>query len=780
MGRAAFLALFITICFASGASAAGSPLLPQTVPVTRKAVDERVAALVEQIWKQQNAEGHWDQLRGRPIPAPGNPNDPLLHGSRGGTTALALLALHAAGQKEEDPRFKKALKWLVEQPWTGTYFRGLRAALYGQLKDPSFHKLLKGPECRFLLNSLLGDGMFTYDPPTVDRTKSRGGDFSNTQYGILGMWAAADAGAEIPAKDWDLVERAYLESICPDGGWAYRRGVSDAHNPRAPVRAEARAYGSMTVAALATLFVIWEKHYIIPDGDCRGRVNPDLIKAIEGGLDWMTKNYSASENPGRKEWNFFYYCYGMERVGVASGVKYFGKHDWYREVVSNYLNGKVRPHDLHDESWMLLFLSYGRAPVAFNKLNYGLGWNAHPRDLAGLCKQLSRNYERHHNWQIMPITANQDELHDAPILAMSGSSGFTLKPDDVKKIRTYLLRGGTLFAEAIGGSSTFTASVRKLCQQMFASLEMVPLSQDHLLYSAHFRLAKGQPRLFALNDGVRLMVILSPGDIGCQWQRGAVATAAANFEFGDNLIAYASDRGELWSKEESYWPVDLGKKPAQNVTIGRIVYGGLKAENVWNPSGGSGWQRLDILSRNAGGPGIATTNVDLSEAVEPKAVPIMHLTGTVSINLSDEAKKNLKAYIAAGGLLLVDAAGGKQLFADSFTSQAEELLGGKLVQLPADALPFLDKIGESGKLWYRHRENLPRVLRSLDAMGLSVGQPAQWNVIYLPCDLTYALNGAPALEPIGLDTRTAEQFAAALISWRTGVNVPASVAAAGD
>ena len=60
----------------------------------------------------------------------------------------------------------------------------------------------------------------------------------------------------------------------------------------------------------------------------------DLIRpnrrAIARGLQWMDRHFSASENPVRLR-DYYYYMYGVERVGLASGMKHFGGHDWYAE-----------------------------------------------------------------------------------------------------------------------------------------------------------------------------------------------------------------------------------------------------------------------------------------------------------------------------------------------------------------------------------------------------------------------------------------------------------------
>ena len=77
-----------------------------------------------------------------------------------------------------------------------------------------------------------------------------------------------------------------------------------------------------------------------------------------------------------------YTLYGLERVGLASGFKYFGTHDWYRELAASLIdqqsnngawtemgdmrrrfnlpNGPITSRDLEQTAYTLLFLSRGR------------------------------------------------------------------------------------------------------------------------------------------------------------------------------------------------------------------------------------------------------------------------------------------------------------------------------------------------------------------------------------------------------------------------------------
>jgi len=98
-------------------------------------------------------------------------------------------------------------------------------------------------------------------------------------------------------------------------------------------------------------------------------------------MDAAVKHISDNFNPKP---NDQYYGYGIERVGVASGLKFFGTHEWYRElaeglVKSQNADGSWTPNFYAGQGnsvtiptcYAMLILARGRNPVLINKLDYG-------------------------------------------------------------------------------------------------------------------------------------------------------------------------------------------------------------------------------------------------------------------------------------------------------------------------------------------------------------------------------------------------------------------------
>ncbi|MCG3180488.1 MAG: hypothetical protein BIFFINMI_02850 [Phycisphaerae bacterium] len=736
-------------------------------PLSDELVDEAIAKAIKHIWSQQDPkEFSWEGTNYAQWKKEFDPKVWTGYNGPGcftGGSALTLLALTKAGESQEQERFRKAMEFIAQIQPTQTYARGLRAALWSSLDPFKARTELMKQEGEWLLNAAYADGTFGYySPPNMDIRKKLSGprDLSNTQYGILGLWFLSDAGAEIPDSYWETILKTLCKLQCDDGGWGYGIGPNQ------------KSTHSMTMAAMASLFLVWDKLYT---QRCDQKPDPAMLHAIRRGGEWMNKQFAAVP---QGEWRY-YAMYGTERVGVASGMKYLGGKNWYDQGARFLLwsqkdNGSWDPmghnnvaHKVLNTCYALLFLSYGRAPVVFNKLAYGdlSNWDSRPRDLARLTAWMGKRFEKLFNWQVMPIDRPIEELRDAPILLMSGRQAIQLNDEQKDKLREYTLGGGLLLGEAADNNTAFVGAFRKLMTDLFPELEMVELPKDHPIYTVQFPLgaaARGQrplPAMFALSNGIRTMALLSTGDLGCTWQRHDVVRGEAYFNFAANLMQYVSDRGTgLRGRGQSYMTLDEGFKPAATITVGRLVWG---SKWQWNPEP-QAWKRMDIVLRNAHLAGVATKDLDFKAAVNPADVPLVHLTGVGPIVLTEEQQKNLQAYLKGGGLLLADAAGGSKAFADSFTRLMETA---QCPLVPA-VTPLNESVGQGGKVWMRHVDNLPKLLRPLQVMAHRDND--RWDVLFLPYDLTAAMTGYSNVEPVGLTPESADLFVKALLQWKFG------------
>ncbi len=175
-----------------------------------------------------------------------------------GRYALCVYALLQAGLAIDDPELGTSspfmqglLDHMKRFPMTNrfaTYDRSLRAsalAVYGRESD---QELLEKDK-QWLLASEVG-GAYDYTmPPKGTTVDKMAWDNSNCQYGVLGVWAAVQAGLFVPDKYWTDVEQHWLTSRDPDGGWQYRT--------------QAASNLTMTCAGITTLCVTAEQLELI-------------------------------------------------------------------------------------------------------------------------------------------------------------------------------------------------------------------------------------------------------------------------------------------------------------------------------------------------------------------------------------------------------------------------------------------------------------------------------------------------------------------------------------
>src|SRR5262249_27580825 len=132
---------------------------------------------------------------------------------------------------------------------------------------------------------------------TYSELKSHPGDGSNTQYALLGLNAASEAGVPVPADVWAL-SRQYWE-MCQraDGGWNYHP-----HD-------RAQSYASMTCAGVSSLIITGLKRFqgqetLVGEAirDCgKVGVNPKL----RAGIDWLSAHFRVGENfPSGQLWRY--------------------------------------------------------------------------------------------------------------------------------------------------------------------------------------------------------------------------------------------------------------------------------------------------------------------------------------------------------------------------------------------------------------------------------------------------------------------------------------------
>lgn len=768
-----FVLLFLAMLTALAVPARGENATPEQV---EKAIKKAIAYLYA---RQKN--GNWEQAN-QP-----DRNRKQAHQSPegwqwGGSTAIATCALLYAGESPQDPRLKPAIHWLANAEMYGIYALGFRCQVWGMMPENAEVRKAALRDKQYLLYAIYSPGSNKQNQENLgfypyyrfnDQPGGDGGDWydhSVSQYGVLGMWAISQLNIEIPDVYWQLVERAWKGHQYDNGGWSYKLDLNKRESTL-----------SMTAAGLATLFITQEMLHSNEGLNCQGnRSDPN----IEAALKWVSKNFEnyKSNEP-------YYALYGSERVGVASGYKYFGKLNWYQEG-ANFLVSKQKEdgswgddaaeHNerrIPDTCFGLMFLSRGRAPVMMNKLEYAIdtrgdkarpaSWDQRPRDAANISRWTGRQIERDLNWQIVNLSGPVSELHDAPILYMSGKEAINFNEEQLGKLRKFVEQGGLIVGNADCSNAVFANSFRKLGSKLFPMYEFREIPADHPIFThEQFKRPHWRPSPFlqGLSNGAREMMLLFPKDDPAKmWQvrtfRGPNAEPLA--QIMANVFLYSVDMKNLRNKGESYLiEPEKNITPARKIKVARLQYAG-----NWDPEPG-GWRRLAAYLRNKHKIEAQIETVELGKG-KLSGYSVAHLTGTTKLVLSEAQKAELKKFVAGGGTLIVDACGGSPAFALAAEAQLNALFGDgrTLAILPPGHAVF--KSGEKlENVEYRRwaRRQLGN-LRTPRLRGIEKGGAVK--VFYSAEDLSVGLVGQPVDGIYGYEPQTATSMMTDILLYAT-------------
>ncbi|MBE7492606.1 MAG: hypothetical protein HS108_12725 [Planctomycetes bacterium] len=370
-------------------------------------VERAIALGVERLWKQRSAEGLW----------------PYGNHTRGGT-ALSLLALLMCDVPADDERIVESFRKLKDLPLDCIYDVGVSLmaleARYITVEErrsflssdkPVTLKRDLSPEDRAEMERLVAwivanrndtNPFWNYkkEPPVAPATTQRF-DFSCTQYAILGLAAAQRCNVRIPpgitkkfvdetlkmqAANGPKVRRVISFTPPKDaqrgkGKSTYSTKTVEARGFHYSVKATwdkyqdtTTAYGSMSASGVTILMVGLEIADGMNEADFKAEFTSKALfqqwektvqDAIECGLAWHEYWFSVTRNPVYwRNW-YYYYMYGLERVGMLAAIKFMGEHNWYYEGCCPLLALQDKDGGwggATDTSFALLFLKKGTVP----------------------------------------------------------------------------------------------------------------------------------------------------------------------------------------------------------------------------------------------------------------------------------------------------------------------------------------------------------------------------------------------------------------------------------
>jgi hypothetical protein len=283
---------------------------------------------------------------------------------------------------------------------------------------------------------------------------------------------------------------------------------------------------------------------------------------------------------------------------------------------------------------------------------------------------------------------------------------------------------------------------------------------------------KKLPKIDAMGNGSRLLIVLIPSDdIARSWQkRDATKPEAA--QFIANLFMYTSDKSKSQYKGQNHIVrADPKITPATKVQVARLKYAG-----NWDPEPG-GWKRLAAVMHNQDNVALQTQVVEL--ATQPlDGFKVAHLTGTTKFAFPDAETKALQAFVKAGGLLVIDACGGASDFDVAATAELAKVFPAEAVQLATPLKPtsklFTESTGAGGANAAAPLQPKYRTYTLLklgpDAAGFrlkGIETDGKLQILYSSEDLSTGLVGAPTDGILGYDPATATDVLRRVILLKT-------------
>ena len=326
------------------------------------------------------------------------------HGRSGaGETALLALALIKAEVPASDSALQGAMA-TVRAQFDGTSYRSSTAAneVYTAAviamalsnADAVGYKREIDSVAGFLISKQNPNGSWDYTSRTA-------GDTSISQYAVLGLWEAENAGASVAPGVWDRAASWYLSTQASGGSWTYHRDEGTGGDT---VSMTAAGVGSLLICArqLAPYRTVVTPVNplltpLIPESERKryaAEASPQRIaQAIRSGIGWIGANFATGQPIFGT--STLYGLYGIERIGALADQETLGRVDWFKEgrrfIASTQAQNGGFTNGFGDgpcTCWAILFLTKSTAKtlrkIQVRRLGAGtlIGGRGLPSDLS--------------------------------------------------------------------------------------------------------------------------------------------------------------------------------------------------------------------------------------------------------------------------------------------------------------------------------------------------------------------------------------------------------------
>lgn len=593
----------------------------------------------------------------------------------GGLTALVLRAARAADVDANDPMFVSSMETMLRVQPEWTYALAMRLALLAEVDANAYTETIAADAARLrtIQNSTTGGWGYGSGHPTTMQDRSYV-DSSNTLLAVSALADAAAGGFTVPEETRNRAIHFWTYSQNDDGGWGYLPPGTESF------RVKPSSYGTTVAGGLVSLMRLtdlWARGNPLPTEGAPTR------KQVSAARDWLAKHYSVTEIPqylwGKNNAFYYHYLWMLARAGNELGTERFGRQPRWRHDLARTLIAQQLP----DGSWIapnpgdatkapegsdavictalaMLALEESQKPVLLHQLRFDGGWSGNFRAAA----TVARFYDTHigpATWRTATPKTGLAQLRRAPLLLLDATGDVALDDALSQRLRRYVHCGGTMLVQAREPGSQFNTQLMEYLKGIFPECTARQIATDHPVFSARFRLDPlVQPRLVGLSSGGQVRVFVSVSDIAGRLHGAPASEGAVARRLLTNLALYATDgagptHGHIGRAE-----------PKESKVRRRITIGRGKHQGDWNTCDAA-VDRLSADLANAISIGLREKVIPLNRPI-PEDLPLLWVAGNKPAKLSDVERKHIKAYVEAGGTVLIDPAAGRNAFYRDLTA----------------------------------------------------------------------------------------------------------------
>jgi len=304
---------------------------------------------------------------------------------------------------------------------------------------------------------------------------------------------------------------------------------------------------------------------------------------------------------------------------------------------------------------------------------------------------------------------------------------------------------------------------------LYSQYQWRTLDADHWAYTIHQPIQGNRPRLRGLSNGVReLIIVVTDSDLSATFQVRNLQQRA-HYHTASNVYFYASEMGrprtrlDAMAQESAlgHSEADRSNQPTVTIVLGQHA-GNWNAE-PYALHAFAQWFSQTHQTKLA----VQHVPIEQLNTIQPRPA-LLFVSGVDAVVLTSAQRTALQQYINAGGLVLIETAGGMGDFAQHAEAAIEDMLG----QAAQSTLRHEIITGEGvpgGKQLSRldYRPYTLEVIGSLDTTprlrGIRVD--GQWRALFSRDDLSHALLDQPCWGVNGYSSESARRLLANILHY---------------